>query len=123
MNNSEKIYITTPAESNNFLPGVRVAPNEGNFPIDALVKVVTEEHVLTFAVQPKVDTGGFKLALTDALPPISDAPFGPEEVFVDGDKIIKGREFSLTTTGPILAQKAFNAATILANIESREAAA
>ena len=68
MSRTEQFYITMPESHPTANEGKRVAPNEGNFPVDAVVNVFTDDdHLLTFRMFKK---GPFEkeylIALVDA---------------------------------------------------------
>lgn len=119
MSRTEQFYITMPESHPTANEGKRVAPNEGNFPVDAVVNVFTDDdHLLTFRMFKK---GPFEkeylIALVDAKPPITEQPIYEKEIYVMGDKIIEGREFHLGAPLPVMSQTAFTAMNIFANVE------
>jgi hypothetical protein len=120
MSASERIHITKPETLENFEPGCRIAPNEGSFPLDAAVHVRTEdEYLLRFkAVTGGTDGDAYGLTLVEAFPPLYDEATVPQDgdVLVEGDKLIKGREFSLAPAGIALSKTAFKVLEIKTNI-------
>lgn len=119
MSISERFFITMPPEIPTFKEGVRVAPNEGSFPVDATVHVLTEDnYFLTFNILPKGPAQKDHLiSLVDSEPPLSSRPVYEKEIYVQNDIIVKGQEFVLDSSFPILSQTAFKAMRIFSNIE------
>lgn len=120
MSASERIHKTMPETLENFESGCRIAPNEGSFPLDAAVHVRTEdEYFLRFKAVP-TGTGdeAYGLTLVEAFPPLYDETYVPQDgdVLVEGDKLIKGREFSLSPAGIALSKTAFKVLEIKTNI-------
>ena len=103
-----------------FNEGFRVAPNEGSFPVDATVHVLTEdEHFLTFRMYPKGPAQeDYLISLIDSEPPLSQNPVYEKEVYVHDDILIQGREFTLGSALPILSRTAFKAMRIFSNVEA-----
>jgi hypothetical protein len=119
MSHTEQFYITMPESHPTANEGKRVAPNEGNFPVDATVNVFTEDdHILTFRMFKK---GPFEkeylIALVDAKPPITERPIDEKEIYVMDDIIVQGREFHLGAAFPLMSRSAFVAMNIFANVE------
>jgi len=123
MSLTERFYVTMPEDIPTFTEGVRVAPNEGSFPVDATVYVQArdkndDEYLLTFAIQPKGPSEKDHLiTLVDSEPPLSEGPLYPRETFVKDDIIIQGRDFTIDSAFPILSQTAFRAMRIFSNVE------
>lgn len=107
--------VTTPDEWSQEI--VRVAPNEGLYPLDATVRVTTdspEGHVLTFNFYP--EGGRHRIFLVDAEPPLEERSIGLRDYWVRGDRIIRDREFILDASAPFLARTSFRAMHIESNI-------
>lgn len=115
---TESYFIALPEDVPVFNDGVRVAPNEGTFPLDATVKVWTEdEHMLTFQIVPKAPARtDFLISLVESDPPLSEDGISENDIYVEEDKLIKGREFWLASAVSGLAKRAFVAAAITSNV-------
>lgn len=114
MNITERMYVTSP-DPEYITDGARVAPNEGSFPVDASIQVETESHFLAFDIEPKsTDETEYAITLIDAIPPLMDEA---EKVIVEGDVLIKDREFILISQGKHIAAQAFRAVRIQTNVE------
>ncbi|HEY8992917.1 MAG TPA: hypothetical protein VIM37_03670 [Candidatus Microsaccharimonas sp.] len=117
MATAEKLYFTSPDPNHFPLEGVRVAPNEGSFPTDAMVDVETDTHFLTFAIRPKNGVSReYAIALVDAIPPLAHGDL--KDVYVENDVIKRDQEFRLRSKRTRLANQAFRALRIMSNIES-----
>jgi hypothetical protein len=115
MTMTEGIYFTSPDPDYIFGEGVRVAPNEGNFPTDATVHVETDTHFLEFSIEPKNETETeYVIALVDSLPPL---PRATDDIIVEGDILKKNQHFTLVSHGSNMATQSFKAMRILSNIE------
>jgi len=122
MPRTEVHLFTMPDDVPTYTEGYRVAPNEGLFPLDATVNVLTEdEHFLTFKIYPKgpAETDHL-ISLVESDPPLSSKPLYEKEVYVQGDILIHGREFNLHSALPILSKTAFKAMRIFSNVETLE---
>jgi len=119
---TERYFVTMPEDIPTFTEGFRVAPNEGLFPLDATINVLTEdEYFLTFKIFPKGPAESeYLISLVDAEPPLSDGPLYEKEVYVRDDVLIHGREFSLDSALPVLSSTAFKAMRIFSNVEGIE---
>ncbi len=119
MRSTERFYVTMPEEIPTFTEGFRVAPNEGTFPVDATVHVLTEdEYFLTFKMFPKGPSErSYLISLVDSEPPLASSRVHEKEVYVKGDVLIQGREFNLDSAFPYLSKTAFTAMRIFSNIE------
>lgn len=114
INHSRMLVTTTDVWSQKI---VRVAPNEGSYPLDATVRVTTdtpEGHVLTFNFYP--EGSRHRIFLIAAEPPLETQPIGLRDYWVRGDRIVRDREFRLDSTEPFLARTCFNALRIESNI-------
>jgi small nuclear ribonucleoprotein (snRNP)-like protein len=119
MKGSETLFVTMPEYESTANKFSRVAPNEGHFPIDATVTVLTEDgHEMRFAVLRKGDQQPEALlSLASCEPPITTMAPYEKEVFVKGDRIIEGRDFELVSAFPIfLGRAVFKAMHITANV-------
>ena len=111
MKGLERTDMTTPEHQPDTHAYSRFAPNEGNFPLDAALQVVTDDgHVMTFAALPKgPQQKEFLLSLLDSQPPITSHAPDPKEIYVEGDRIIQGQEFRLASHYPSFSKTAFRA--------------
>jgi hypothetical protein len=100
--------------------GARVAPNEGNFPVDASVNVFTDDgHLFNFKIAKKGPSQpDYLITLVNSEPPITEQPPYEKEVYVREDKIVEGQEFTLDSSMPVIIGKTtFKAINIFANVE------
>lgn len=120
MYKSEHFYVAMPQEIPTANQCFRVAPNEGHFPLDAIVSVFTEDdHLLKFKMYPKGPSQtDYLIGLVDAEPPLMQTPLEDKEIYVVGDRIIEGREFRLASSLPIIRKISFQAIKMFANIEA-----
>lgn len=120
MSHTERILKTISPDNPRLYPGVRVAPNEGTFPTDATVFVETEDgHDMIFKMYPKGPSqADYLISLVYSEPPISGNNLMEKEVYVKNDVMKKGETFQLDSAFPILAQTAFVALSIQADVET-----
>jgi len=114
MKGTERFYTTMPEDPPTDHEFNRVAPNEGHFPIDAKVHVRTEDgHVMRFGIVLKgPQQKDYLITLIDSQPPITTHTPDEKEIYVEGDRIVKGHEFRLASHYPSFSKTAFKAMDI-----------
>jgi len=120
MSSAERFFYTMPDEIPTAREVFRVAPNENLFPVDATVQVVTDDdHLLCFRIEKKGPMQpDYLVTLISSEPPVTTHVPYLKEVYVKGDRIVQGREFTLDSAMPILlGRTTFTALQMFSNIE------
>jgi len=119
MAHTERFLYTTPENLPTAMSGGIVAPNEQEFPLDATVRVFTDDgHLMTFNIVKKgPEQSDYLLSLVSAEPPITEQLPSEKEVYVKGDRILRDKEFTLESALPvIIGRTTFTAMGIFSNV-------